>query len=427
MAEKRIAKYAWVYKDLKFKQVCGVRKFKDSTKRNMAVALNCYCTYLKSEFDIEMTPAMLYSEADHEQNTMIDGRIKSEPDRRVSDYLAGYPDYLNGIEPPLSEKVKAERLRNIRQFYRVLKISLPDIKITRPDAKECNQYIPTLKDLQTTIAATYSARNKAIVLTQASSGMGTGEVLALKKEDFWKGYDPDTGVTIFHPTRKKVGTRYRTFITPEASDAIKKWLLIADTDDERLFELEEFGLIDMYQRLNKKAGFELPKSNVPTQKGPYKKIRSHAMRKYFHNTLMNRGAPINLIHYLCGRQETEVDKAYSHWETDVLKTEYMKYMGYLSISPLLVKVIESAEYTAIKAELEAERAKNVMLEARLAGLEDKVNEFFVHQIDGEEVLERNPDAPISDPEVLAQMPKSKTGPIQIAAAIKKSRSMATED
>lgn len=390
MKEKRVAKYAWVYEDEKFKHISRIRKFKPSTKKNMAVALNEYCGFIEKEYGTKMTPLQLYQEASREQNTIVDNYFMPVDDRRVGMYIAGYMEYVETLEK--ADRTKSEYIRNVRQFYTILKIVLPDLKIKKPDGKEENHYIPNLDDLQRVLAANRSTRNKAILLTQASSGCGTGELLALKKEDFWKGYDEDTGITMFRPTRKKTGRRYRTFITPEASDAIKDWLLVADTKDPRLFELEEFGVIDVYHRLNDNAGFATPK-------GQYDHIRSHSMRKYFHNTLMNHGCSLNLINYLCGRSESEVERAYGNWEDDVLRTEYLKYMEYLSVSPLRVKVIESAEYTAIKSELDTERAKNAALEARLAGLEAKVEKYFVHEVDGELLYETNPDAPLTNEEI----------------------------
>ena len=408
MTERKVATYAWVYEDEKFKHICRIRKFKDSTKKNMAVSLNEYCKFIEKEYGHKVTPSQLYQEASREQNTIIDNYITPVDDRKVSSYIGNYMEFVEKLDK--APRTKAERIRNVRQFYNILKITLPDLKIERPDGRKENHYIPTLKDLQRALAANKVTRTKAIILTQASSGCGTGELVALTKADFYDGYDEDTGITMFRPTRKKTGRRYRTFITPEASDAIKDWLLVADKNDVRLFEIEEFGLIDMYQHLNDKAGFDTPK-------GQYDHIRSHAMRKYFHNTLMNKGAPSNLINYLCGRSESEVDRAYSSWEDDVLRTEYLKYMEYLSVSPLRVKVIESAEYTAIKGELEAEKSRNLELEHKLQLQNEEMIKMLAHErkerIQAVALMEENNMTNSGDVALLRDMVKNLTTELKI--------------
>lgn len=55
-----------------------------------------------------------------------------------------------------------------------------------------------------------------------SSGLSVNEICNLKIKDFNSGYDPQTGITILKLRREKNNHDFVTFLSPEASRAVKK-------------------------------------------------------------------------------------------------------------------------------------------------------------------------------------------------------------
>ncbi|AKB22777.1 MULTISPECIES: hypothetical protein [unclassified Methanosarcina] len=54
--------------------------------------------------------------------------------------------------------------------------------------------------------------------------MAANEIGNLKVSDFFNGYDPETGVKYLDLRRQKMKIDFFTFLSPEASKAVKKYL-----------------------------------------------------------------------------------------------------------------------------------------------------------------------------------------------------------
>src|SRR5690606_21416320 len=85
---------------------------------------------------------------------------------------------------------------------------------------------------------------KAIMLTELSSGLGAEEVCELTIRQFKEGYDPHTEITTLDLRRGKTGVDYITFLSPEASRAVWEYLKFRDkkskyNDVKRVKQLEK--------------------------------------------------------------------------------------------------------------------------------------------------------------------------------------------
>jgi len=190
-------------------------------------------------------------------------------------------------------------------------------------------------------------------------------------------------------------------------------------DDPSLFGLKnEAAVLSMYGRLDEMCGY-------PQIPGQYGHIRSHNMRKYFNQTMRESGMPVDLVDYLSGRQETATRAAYHEWKPEKLKEEYMQYMEHLYVLTEVIKPDQEtldnlqAENRELKekvaqiqksneeqvAELKKsydEKLAQMQVQAeedrqkmddKVSKLASLVDEYIVHQIDGEEVYEPVYQAP----------------------------------
>jgi len=355
-----------------------------------------------------MSPQQLIDEATNEYSKII-------PQRMTWKRIRGFSGHLkqNGLKPNTIRGY----LNDVIGFYQHNMIELPkhiieDRALKSPEGVEENMYIPDKLTELRPFVQSCSPRNRAIVLCQASSGIGSAEVTSILVKHFKEGYDPATNTCTLKITRIKTGFKYTTFLNPEACDAVKKYLHLRDnppkyhgkrlekylakhriySDDNYLFikddlkdavldTIEKTGRADeelrrmqprdidiMYRTVYAKAGFKKTKQRID--------IRSHNVRKFFSNTLKNAKMPKEMVEQMMGHKPSKLDAAYHIPDLEDLKNSYLHYMQYLSITEdIEYKSIETEEFKKVTAALDEEKAKNAALEARLAGLEFKVNDF----------------------------------------------------
>jgi integrase len=195
-------------------------------------------------------------------------------------------------------------------------------------------------------------RDKAIVLTMASSGLAQREVRSLTLGNFYEGLDAETGITTLHLRRQKVRMDFITFISPEATRMIKDYLAArgihghrGGEDTGHLFatrtgsQISEGRFVDIFADTGKRAGYE-------KVSGTFSIVRPHALRKFFSSTLLNNGAD------LMGHRIDSTHEAYFRADPDKLKQRYMQYLPFLSLSETGVRTVESSEYHRLVAENE---------------------------------------------------------------------------
>lgn len=68
-----------------------------------------------------------------------------------------------------------------------------------------------------------SKRDRAIILSQESSGLSSSDISNVTYRQFTDGYDPLTNVCTIHYVRQKTGIKAHSFFNPEACEAIIKY------------------------------------------------------------------------------------------------------------------------------------------------------------------------------------------------------------
>ena len=249
-----------------------------------------------------------------------------------------------------------------------------------------------------------NVRDEAIALCGVSSGMGSSELSSLTLQAFYDGYDSETGITTFDMRRQKVGTDFITFISPEASQAVLRYLewrdrpIISDnekeflcrktTEDSYLFisanvsrsyldaknetirRLPSSAIQQLYKRISKNAG-------MSSGKGVYNPFRSHNMRKYFNSTLKNNGCDSDLVEYFMGHTLGDTKTAYYEGDPEKLKQIYEKFVPHLMISKEL-DLSESPEYQKVVQDndiLTKVNAQNVVKLDRMEKMESELEEM----------------------------------------------------
>jgi integrase len=349
---------------------------------------------------VGMTPEELLLEAEKD---IKDGVLPRQS--KLKRHLLDFKEHLQSQDlAPLTIK---NRMTGVYSFYKKNDITLPSLpnNETKPKPLLKHKDIPTKEDIQTVLRHA-DELERAIVLIGVSSGLGAQEISNLKVEDFKKGYDPVTGVTTLKLRREKVGYDFVTFLSPEASKAIldyletrnkqpkvptkpkleqltkqkvysdDNYLLIPrrippeflTTKDDKLRQLTEAAIIDIYQNLAVEAGKAAPH-------GTWSVIRSHNMRKYFNSTLLNNGANSFIVNFWMGHIQDDTKSAYYRASAENgLKGTYLKYVPFLAIQKE-ADVSESPEYLRIKNEnsiLQAETARHIVERHELQDLREKL-------------------------------------------------------
>lgn len=322
---------------------CKKRRFAKGTCRNVYYAFSIYCNA------VNMNPTELYKQAVMEQTQPIQLQ-------QTNHHLIALQDAV----AHLATQTQAQIISSVVTFYKTNNIILPYVEPVKSKRLKENFYIPNREDVKRAILHT-TPRNQAIILTQATSGMGMSEVLSLTVEQFEEGVDKNDVVT-WHITRAKTDYDYTTFSSPEATRAIR--LHLETHSGESLWGINQTGLLAMYKRLDERAGFE-------TAKGNYGKIRSHNMRKYFNDVMRDAGAPVDFVDYLSGRKESETHATYHLQKPHLLKELYIKYLPALGIMED-VRVVSNED---VMKELQRQHDDNLMMSMKYNDLEAELYEM----------------------------------------------------
>lgn len=313
--------YNSVSADPTFKSSLGYRK--PNTKKNYAKALFKYCKML------DRTPTEIINDALDEQDNI---NIK-ERHRKVRVYLVDFRESLD--KEDLAPSTRIQYMKCVRNFYKYNDVELKPERLSTPEMLSVNFYIPKFEEVREAVMHT-KLRNKCIILLQCSSGMGSSEIVSLRKQDFIDGYDEASEVTTWHPVRAKTGRRYVTFCSPECSRMIKLWLEECERNNDKaesLFGLTNHGIQTMYQRLSEESGF-------PHVKGKFHRFRSHNMRKVFNQYLRDHKMNADMVDFLSGRKEKGSRSSYHIYDEAELKTEYLEHIGAVTFIDIIKQMTD---------------------------------------------------------------------------------------
>ncbi len=332
--------------DEKLSEYATLRNYSTGSKSQLAKSMMHYCNTTK------MMPTQLLEEAYEDQDKNIRMNM-----RRINGRLTAFKISIRHLAP-----VTAKNMFNvIIHWYAKNDVQIPEaVRSTdKVTTLKKNRVLLEAEDIRTALNYV-TFRDKAIILLQCSSGMGTSELLGITRQEFLDGIDYETYITTLYPVRAKTQQPYITFCSPEATKAVLLWL--EEWKGEMLFNLKEDGLLSMYQRINHAMDTH--------EKGVYGKIRSHNMRKFFNNQMLNNGMPRDLVWFFSGRTENETQKAYIDYKPERLKEMYMEHLKAVSVTEV-VRDITDARVQALEKENVELRAMMEKIQQRL-GITDKI-------------------------------------------------------
>lgn len=339
------------------------RNIGEGTQKPYMIAFNEYCSL------IGKTPKELYEEADLEEENGV-RPIKS----KVYHYLLKYKKHL--IDTGKSKKTIKLYFSAIRSFYLSFDITLPSIKLDSGDiGLEKNEGKPLTREDIRKLANAASSRERALIYLMALSGMGQQEArdVTIKKMidssssaigkplddvyDLFKFEDEILKqVLTLNITRRKTRYSYITFIPPETSREIIHYLkercygrnekVRVESSSDYIFASKNGGqvsrdsIVTNFRRIGQLAGFK-------REKNTYSFWRSHALRKYFISTIINKKGEKVIADFMAGHKISDMDRTYWKANPEDLKKMYIDALSALSIDEANVKDVESDEFKII--------------------------------------------------------------------------------
>jgi site-specific recombinase XerD len=356
-----------------------------------------YCTIINhySKF-VGKKPSDLIKEAREEE---ID--IRDKTGRKVFHQIYDYRDTLR-------DEGKAPKSVNlyiaaVRSFYKAWYIDIPDIKLGNGDLsleKNRGKKGGLRRDDILRLVQAAKQREKALIYLMSTSGMGQMEVRNLTIRKLLQSINDDLNLNLMtvddlfnaekelrdkiitlNITRQKINFNYYTFLAPEALREIIAYLRERQTDPNEKIRINNIdspvfvtvegkmtsrqGIVASFRRLGKKAGFD-------RQAGSYSWWRSHALRKYFITTIINKTRQHELADYLAGHQNSEVKRAYWKPNPHDMKEQYEKALEFLSLDRARVKVVETDASRELQSQVN--ELKNVINEQKKTI--DSLKKFF---------------------------------------------------
>ncbi|WJI10455.1 site-specific integrase [Methanobacterium sp. CWC-01] len=377
------------------------RNISSGTQATYLISLKEYSTI------IGKTPYELYQEADEEADAGL-RPIKT----KVFGYLLQYKKHL--MESGKATKTIKLYFSAIRSFYKSFDVPLPDIAFDSGDiGLEKNIGKPLRREDIRKLANAASSRERAMIYLMALSGMGQQEArdLTIQKYidaastaierplddvyDLFKFEDDIVKeILILHITRRKVKYRYITFIPPEASREIIHYLkercfgrnekIRIKNNQDHIFvgknggQMSRDSVVTNFRRIGQLAGFK-------REKGSYSSWRSHALRKYFISTLINKKGNKIIADFMAGHKISEQDRTYWQANPEDLKNMYQDALPFLSLDEAKVKDVETEGYRELKEENIDLKSELNQVKIKLASLGDFAK--FMQDPDVKKILE----------------------------------------
>lgn len=361
---------------------------KPSTIENYSYHMLRYCN------STGMTPTQLLEEAEYEEEERIPLRKT-----KLKEHLKNFELFLSAKD--YSKKHQESGMGAIRNFY-----SWHDIRLPRPrpnrakKTHETIEDIPNKEDIKKALSQC-NLKYKAIILLMVSSGMGSAEVRSLKVQDFLdslseyfrrplklplyiaqisRELENKLVIPTFKIKRIKTSMPYTTFASPESVNAIFEFLDVypPENSDNFLFPVtirnknKSIGtnsFTTYFRRLNNACGFG--QINRTT------KFHSHALRKYFASTLINKDIKQWSIDAMLGHSiKNRTTDAYFKPDPSHIKNDYLKIVKDLSIEEIEIKTIESPEYQELKNQYQNDfKAKDEELKMLKAEKDKEMDEM----------------------------------------------------
>jgi len=315
---------------------------------------NTRSTYIKvmrhyTEF-LDKTMEEIVEEYIHD---IKDGKLM--PERRIFNEIPNFLQYMKqkgnkrtGKNQYAPNTVKVYKTA-LRSFFQNNYIEFPKMakdRRVRPLIENTNQPLKR-EGIKEMIHYAANIRDSAIFITMATSGMASNEIRHLKISNVVE-IDKDNIGTV-RLRRDKVQHDYTTFFSPEATEYIRTYwehrekilgrkLKKSDYVFVGIFEknimenrlIAERTFSSIFSRIGEKIGYERE------TEGGFLATHSHALRKFFSNTLEQDGMQKHHIDALLGHVPDSVDSAYFSLSEESLKKDYIKHLPTLTFKEELV-------------------------------------------------------------------------------------------
>ena len=292
-------------------------------------------------------------------------------------------------------------LFGIKKWFELNDVKIDWRKIEFPTSTEISETdrAPSKEELKTALNHASSARDRAAILILASSGLRPGTLLSLKVGDVNFNY-PDVaaikvkrkrGRKFIGKSRRSQGRVFYTFITPEAKEALKKYLeerkragekltpespLIGDAYHKGKFiTIEDFERV--WYRLLKRAG-------LATKSNKWYELHVHTLRKYFRSNCV--GVDPSYREHWMGHKGGYLDESYFRAEEQRHLAEYRKAVPHLTVytTPLEERKMRSKmllDFARLQGYSDDELKKLEEILARAKTIDDGIQEFHRFQLE----------------------------------------------
>lgn len=263
---------------------------------------------------------------------------------RITQHLRDWKIYLQDYPTIKTAHTLHTYFTKIETFYRHFNVTVPQ----RPPMSIKSEYHVTYYDLpdkqmiETAIDQS-DLQLKAIIYFMSSSGTAKAETLSItvgkfidSLRDYTTQKDPQTVVNELHGrrdiipvislTRIKTNVPYYTCCSSEATYYILEYMKQHNRykREEPLWSMNSTMIMKRFSTLND--------NNQWGRIGPYRRFRTHTLRK-FHAS--NLGCSFDIINTLEGRTNGTIHETYVKQKPEQIKKVYMEYMHNVMIHPEL--------------------------------------------------------------------------------------------
>lgn len=391
-----------ILKDTEFKRFLRSKSLKDSSINLYVIRLRIYCDFH------QMSISELIDEAEKEQDIE---KVKKRK-RKVNERLGDFADHL--VKEGKSVYTVRGYIESIKAIYNYCDIDTEKIGVPSPNKNKAYEDLISIDEIKLAVQSA-TIRDRAMILTHMSSGMGLSEVRGLTYGDFLKavgdytnrkGYiSPEDlismldGIEDIIPRWKmiRVKTEYPfiTFTSPEATRDTLRYLEYRQprafpitNEDDILFCSSNYGkkgangvgrkiskkaYVAIFQRYNDKLGFG--------RKGNgFRRFTSHELRRFFGTQCIRAGLDKMSTDWMMGHAIDEQDAAYFKIREDDLRKRYLKALPYLTLDDVKRVQIDDPEVKELRKQLKESQEKNESydsLKKEVEGLKKKfIDSYF---------------------------------------------------
>ena len=322
------------------------RNITNETIKGYKTAIKQYCLFHNKSIE------SLIDEAIEEED---DKEIKKR-DRRIKGRLVDFRTFLMENKD-IKYSTMQVRMRKILALYSHFDIDIPNLPKVQNDIIEETTYfdLPNKKHIKMALEST-GIMMQSLILFMASSGTGREECANITIKDFivgCKDYITKESlsdiieelysctkpiVPTLYIERMKTKKRYYTFCTPEATDAIIKWLILRL--ERAKIKKEELSFDDkLWGMKSRKITYHFTNINDELNFGyinGYRFFRPHTLRKF---NSSNIGLSQENIDAIQGRSKDKIHATYIKTNPDILKKKYMNAMENVTIGDYKKQIV----------------------------------------------------------------------------------------